>query len=163
MLLFNRSWKALAGFISLIVFVQLVGNIATMPEIPTWYAGLNKALWNPPPWVFGPIWTVLYIMIALAGWCLWIHTPGTFSDKIKTPALRYYFIQLLLNFLWSPVFFRLHLTALALTIILLMMIFVGLTLREAKRVDRVAFWLLVPYMVWITYASTLNAAIIWLN
>lgn len=159
----RRHWPALLVFILLIAVVQGVGNMATMSEIPTWYAGLNKAPWNPPSWVFGPVWTILYIMIALSGWLLWSQVSGDGVQKFKAPAVRYYFIQLILNFLWSPVFFALHQTEIALSIIAALFAFVVLTMLSSKTIDKRVTYMFVPYAAWIAFAFSLNAAIVYLN
>jgi len=159
-----EKWLLLVKFLLLVSLIGWVGAITTKTEIPLWYANLHKPAWNPPNEVFGPVWTLLYIIIAIVGWRLWRKVPGRSKlEKFKSRAVQFYFIQLFLNAAWSPIFFGMHRIELALIDIYMMIIFVVLTMRAAKPVDIVSFWLLAPYLAWIAYASTLNAAIVWLN
>ncbi len=147
-------------YVSLILFLVLVlgGGLAlgglTVPG--GWYAGLVKPSFNPPPWLFGPVWTVLYVLIAVAGWRVWKR------DLIGWP-MRLWWAQLALNFLWTPVFFAAHRIGLALVVILLMLAAILGFVAMAWRLDRVAAWLFVPYAAWVAFASVLNAAIFTLN
>lgn len=137
-----------------------LGAWATLPNIPAWYAGLVKPAWTPPNAVFPIVWNTLYALMALSLWLLWDRTSGS---PERTRAVRYFLIQLALNAAWSPVFFALHLVWPAFAIILAMIVFVVLTIKNAWPVNRAAALLLVPYLMWITYASTLNAGIGILN
>lgn len=161
--LIKTHWKSLLAFVGIIFFVQFIGNLATMPELQGWYATQNHPFWTPPNWVFGPVWTILYILIALSGWLLWNGIAGTAREKVRQPALRFYFIQLFLNFIWSPLFFKFHLLEIALIDISVMIIFVALTIKRLMPVNRTAAYLLVPYLLWIIYAMTLNAGFVYLN
>ena len=133
-----------------------VGSVATMPNIPTWYAQIAKPSFTPPNWVFGPGWTVLYVMIGVAGWLVW--TSGR-----STAAVRLWWLQLALNFLWSPVFFAMHRVGLALIVISLLCgaiwMFVAVTARQCPR----AALLFVPYGLWVAFATVLNASLYLLN
>lgn len=159
----KNRWISFTIFVALIVFVQLIGNLTTLPEIPTWYASLKHPAWTPPNWLFGPVWTALYIMIAIAGWLLWQTVPGSPQEKLRRPVLRFYFLQLLLNFLWSPLFFKYHLVEIALADIAALVVCIAFTIKHALSYDRRAAYLLVPYLMWVAYASTLNAGIAYLN
>lgn len=156
-------WKSLLAFVGLIFVIQLIGNLTTIPEISGWYATQNHPFWTPPNWVFGPVWTILYVMIAVSGWLLWNKIAGAPKQKLQSPALRFYFIQLFLNFIWSPLFFKWHLLEVALIDISLLVIFVTLMIKKSMSVDRKAAYLLVPYLLWIIYAMTLNAGFVYLN
>lgn len=145
---------------TLILFLALVmgGGIAigilTAPG--DWYAALNKPAFNPPSWIFAPVWTLLYIAIAVAGWRVWrLETRGK--------ALRLWTLQLGLNFLWSPVFFVQHRPGLALIIIVLLLLTILAFIAAAWRRDRIAALLFLPYAAWVGFASVLNAAIFILN
>lgn len=117
-----------------------------------WYAELNKPSWNPPGWLFGPVWTVLYSMMAVAAWLVWQF--GGF--RLQGRALKWYLAQLLLNALWSPLFFGLHSPGLALGEILLLWVAIAITMRKFWRVSKWAGWLMVPYLGWVSFATVLN-------
>lgn len=136
-----------------------LGTLATTPNIPTWYAQLDKPWFNPPNWVFGPVWSTLYLMMGVALYLVWT----TKSKLSKTRAFVLFGIQLTLNTLWSVVFFGLHQPWAAVVVIVLLWIAIILAIREFAKFSRVAAWLLVPYVAWVTFASCLNIAIAILN
>lgn len=140
--------------------VGAVGGFVTYPEIPTWYAGLAKPSWTPPSVVFPVVWNLLYLLMAISLWLLWQAPGGT---PLRGAAIALFLVQLALNAAWSPVFFALHRTGLALVIIALLALAVIATIRAAWRVRPTAGLLLLPYLAWILYASTLNAGIMALN
>lgn len=146
--------------LSLVVFLLLVIgggiSIGVVTAPGDWYAGLVKPSFNPPNWIFGPVWTVLYVCIAVAGWRVWSQS----SDKQIT---RLWFLQLILNFLWSPTFFIAERTGLALVVISLLLITILAFVIRARPRDRLASALFVPYAVWVSFAALLNAAIFTLN
>lgn len=152
-----NKWMVLAGFIILCLGVGVVSGVMTAGAMVDWYPTLNKPFFNPPSWVFAPAWTILYIMMAVAAWRVWLAGP---SSK---PALNLFFIQLVLNFLWSVFFFGLRSPALALIDIIAMWIMIALTMRAFFKIARPAGWLLVPYLAWVSFAAVLNASIWWLN
>lgn len=127
-----------------------------MPD--AWYVTLNKPGWTPPNWLFAPVWSTLYIMIALAGWQVWCKV-----DRLTHPALLTWLGQLLLNGLWTWLFFGLHELIWALADILLLLMIIAGFIRVGGAVQRMAAWLFVPYFVWVSYATALTAAIVWLN
>ena len=147
-------------FLPLVLFIALVLGggmligIASAPD--AWYAGLAKPPFNPPDWLFAPVWSLLYVAIAVAGWRIW-------RRRDTGGAMTAWWLQLGLNFLWTPVFFTLHAPAWALVVILALLAailaFVALTWER----DRVAALLFVPYAVWVAFATLLNASIWWLN
>ena len=141
----------LAGFI---------GQIFTMPSIPTWYAALNKPFFNPPSWIFGSVWTTLYILMAVAAWLVWDKSRD--DKKVKT-GLMLFGVQLGLNSLWSIIFFGFHLPWLALIEIVFLWLAIFLTIKAFARVSRLAGWLLIPYIIWVSFAMILNLAIGVLN
>ena len=146
---------ALVLFLLLVVGGGLVIGYLTAPG--TWYASLAKPLFNPPNWVFAPVWSVLYVLIAVAGWRSF--------ERIRATGLpmRLWWTQLALNFLWSPVFFGAHWIGLALLVILLLLVAILAFIAASWRRDRVAAWLFAPYAVWVAFASVLNAAVFALN
>lgn len=138
--------------------VAAIGGGATAGSVATWYPTLIKPSFNPPDWIFGPVWTVLYIMMALAAWRVWCADhPG------RSRALAAYGVQLLLNLAWSVIFFGLQRPDLALLEIVVLVAAVAVILRWFWAIDRLAGVLFVPYLAWISFATVLNAAIWWLN
>lgn len=158
--LLKKHWPSLLFFFALIALVQTLGNLVTIPNIQPWYNNLNHPAWRPPNWVFAPVWTALYIILAYVGWRLWIGTPGSVSEKLRKPVMLFYFAQLALNSLWSFLFFGWHLTEAALIDLVLILFF---TLLLMLRINRALMWLLVPYALWLLYAFSLNAVIVYLN
>lgn len=133
-----------------------LGSIFTTPSINTWYAALKKPVFNPPNWVFGPVWTTLYLMMGISLYLVWTNN----SDKKK---LKYFFIQLALNALWSIVFFGLHSPLFAFGVIILLWIFIFLTIKNFLRVSKTAAYLLIPYIAWVSFAAILNLSVAILN
>jgi len=151
--------KSVARLVACIVLcygIAAAGAWSTFPSIPTWYAGLVKPAWTPPNWVFPVVWNILYGLMALSLWLLWDKTAPSPERK---RAITLFLAQLVLNALWSPVFFAWHYVWAALAIIVAMIVLVVLTIRTAWPINRWAALLLVPYLLWISYASTLNAGI----
>jgi tryptophan-rich sensory protein len=121
-----------------------------------WYAGLEKPWFNPPNWLFAPVWTTLYILIGVAGWRIWrLERSG--------PAMKLWWAQLALNFVWSPVFFGAHQIGLALLVIVLLFAMTIAFMRSAARLDKIAVWLFAPYALWVAFAAALNGALFFLN
>lgn len=147
-------------YVSLILFLVLVlgGGLGlgflTAPG--EWYAGLAKPSFNPPAWLFAPVWTVLYLLIAVAAWRVWRRDRGGWPMKL-------WWAQLVLNFLWTPIFFAAHQIGLALVVILLLLATILAFIATAWWRDRVAGWLFMPYAAWAAFASVLNASIFALN
>ena len=157
-------WKSLTAFLLTVWAVQFASMLVTFPAVREWYPQLAKPGWNPPDWVFGPVWSVLYILIAIAGWRLWVAAvKNGVPQPWRHPALRVYGLQLAANVAWSCLFFGLHQPALALVDIFALLAAIGLCMYHARTLDHVASWLFVPYLLWVGYATTLNAAIVWLN
>jgi tryptophan-rich sensory protein len=153
----GRRWFALVIWLAVVAAVAFVGSTVTLPKIPAWYAGLAKPWFTPPNAVFGPAWTFLYVTMAVAAWRI-----GT-GPAERTRATVLFVVQLALNAIWSPVFFGLEAPKLGLVVIVALLIALAATLIAFWRVDRVAGLLLAPYLVWICYATALNAAIVALN
>ncbi|MEI6234754.1 MAG: TspO/MBR family protein [Planctomycetota bacterium] len=128
-------------------------------SIGAWYAGIRKPEWNPPAWVFGPVWTVLYCMMAVAAWMVWCD--GGWKKQMKPLSL--FCVQLALNALWTPLFFGMHRPDLALLDILAMWVAIVLTLLAFWRVKARAGMLLIPYLAWVSFATFLNFTLWRLN
>ena len=148
------SRTALVLFLVIVIGGGLAIGSVTVPG--GWYQALEKPPFNPPNWIFAPVWTILYVFIAVAGWRVWRRDP-------HGPALKVWVLQLLLNFAWSPTFFRLHQVALALAIVAALLVCVLVFIVLARRVDRPAAWLFVPYAAWVAFATLLTGSILVLN
>lgn len=155
----NPIYLSLFLFIFLCFVLQIIGSLWTRETVSTWYPALIKPSWTPPDWVFGPVWTILYIMIAISGWL--IYRAENSSDR--TLALLFYGVQLALNFAWSFLFFSMRSPLLGLLDIILLCLFIILTITRAWKVNYIASLLLIPYLLWILYATSLNAGIWLLN
>jgi benzodiazapine receptor len=143
-------------------FVGIAGGLFTANEIRTWFSALEKPFLNPPSWIFGPVWTVLYALMAIAVFLVWKKRRGQQSQEVKK-AVGLFLVQLLLNALWTPLFFGAHQLGIALLDIALMLIFILLTMRAFFPVSRVAAYLLIPYAAWVLFATYLNAAFWYLS
>lgn len=155
--------KDLPKFLVSVVGCELVGFLATpftISAIPTWYAGLNKPFFAPPNWVFGPVWTLLYFLMGVAFYLIW---KQDLKKKKVAIATKFFLIQLGLNFIWSPIFFGLRSPFIGLFVILAMWGFIVITMKKFFSLSRSAFYLLIPYLVWVSFASVLNLAIVILN
>jgi tryptophan-rich sensory protein len=144
--------------LALFVAVVFVGGAAIgfLTGPGEWYAGLAKPPFNPPNWVFAPVWLILYVMIGVAGWRVWRREDGG-------AALVVWWVQLGLNFLWSPIFFAAQNIGLALAVIVALWLAIAVFIALAWRLDRPAAWLFAPYLAWVSFATLLNASIWWLN
>lgn len=140
--------------------VGLLGTPFTISAIPTWYAALNKPFFAPPNWIFGPAWTLLYFLMGIAFFLIW--KQSWHKKQVKT-AGTFFLIQLALNFIWSPIFFGLKSPLLGLIVIVAMWLFIVLTMKKFYPLSKLAFYLLVPYLLWVSFATILNAAIVLLN
>lgn len=149
---------AIAATICLLV--GFVSSFATQSSVNEWYATLNKPSFNPPNWLFAPVWTVLYVMMGAAAGIIW--SKGFYHLWVKT-ALYHFSFQLLFNALWSIVFFGLQEPFWALIVIFMLLILIVLTIRWFKIVSYVAAWLMVPYLIWVLFATALNYKIWELN
>lgn len=153
----RASFGLLAALIVLCLAVGWSGSLVTQEQIPTWYAALEKPAWTPPPAVFGPVWTVLYILMGVAGWRV------AKRDSPGHPAWGLWWIQLLLNAAWTPLFFGAHAITAAALLIGALWVAVAWFIGRTWRLDRVAAWCFVPYLLWITYAASLNIGVVTLN
>ena len=155
----SARYPALALFLLATFAAAALGSAATFPSVNTWYLTLVKPSWTPPGWLFGPVWTILYVAMSIAGWRAWRKSDG----PSRRGVLIVYATQLTLNALWSVLFFGLRRPGLALVDILLLWTVLILALVRYGRADRLAGFLWAPYVAWVSFASALNAAIWWLN
>jgi len=155
--------KKAAGIIVAIVVCELagiIGSLFTTPSIPGWYAGLVKPSFNPPAWVFAPVWTTLYAMMGLAAWL--VYEKGLKRPEVKK-ALAVFAAQLVLNTLWSIVFFGAHQLLGAVIVIVLLWATILWAILLFRQISKPAAWLLVPYILWVSFASVLTVTIYVLN
>lgn len=136
-----------------------LGSLATTPNIPSWYSGLDKPPLIPPNEVFGPVWSVLYLLIGISLYLVIISE----KDLPKKPAYMAYAAQLVLNLLWSLVFFGLQMPWLAAVVIVLLIISIIWNIRVSKRFSKIAAYLLIPYFLWVCFATYLNLGVAVLN
>ena len=155
----RQDWYWLTPFVLAVILVMAVGGGVTTPAIADWYAGLNRPAWTPPNWLFGPVWTALYIMMAVAAWLVWRKRRNM---RVGLP-IAIWAIQLALNLAWSVLFFGLRNPMLALIDIFLLLTMIIATFTLFWPIRRLAGWLLVPYIAWVGYATALNYAIWRLN
>ncbi len=161
----KKSALALIAFILLCLAAGGVGGIATADNVTGWYSTINKPTWNPPGWIFGPVWTTLYVMMAIAAWQVWRkpQTSPSSTSASKKIAFTLFGIQLALNALWSFIFFQWHELGWALAEILVLWVAIAATLLAFFRIRKSAGWLLAPYLAWVSFASFLTYTIWTLN
>ncbi len=152
----GREILALVGWLLLCFAAAGFGGLF-MPG--AWYASLNKPPWNPPGWVFGPVWTALYTMMAVAAWLVWKR--GSWAAQWRR--LTLFLVQLALNAAWTPLFFGLKKPGWAFAEIVLLWLAIAATLAAFRPVSRIAAWLLAPYLAWVTFATFLNFTLWRLN
>lgn len=153
-------WAALIIAILPVVAASVLGGAVTVPQIAGWYAGLAKPAFNPPNWIFAPVWTALYALMALAAFRILripVGVPG------RRRALLVYHLQLLLNIGWSFAFFGANSPLAGLIVILPLLVLILATIAAFRLLDRLAANLLWPYLAWVSFATLLNASIWWLN
>lgn len=148
-----RDWKSLAVFLVLAFAAGAIGSLA-MPD--AWYAGLNKPAFNPPGWIFAPVWTALFVLMAIAAWRVYLRAG-------LATAIVLWLIQLGFNAIWSPLFFGLHSITLALADVALLLVLVLATTMLFFQRDRAAGLLMLPYVAWVSFATLLTFSIYRLN
>ncbi|MFV2102735.1 TspO/MBR family protein [Micromonospora sp. LOL_024] len=150
-----RQWWVLAGLGAAVLVAAALGNLAAVGAAAD-YSNLEQPAWAPPSWLFGPVWTILYVMIAFSGWLAW--RQAGFG-----PELGAWGVQLVLNAAWTPIFFAAGWYGLAFTEIVLLWLAVGVTVLLFWRISRAAAALLLPYWAWVTFAASLNYSVWQLN
>lgn len=140
--------------------VGLLSTPFTTAVIPTWYAFLHKPFFSPPNWLFGPVWTVLYLMMGVAAYIIW--SKGYKKKSVKS-ALRIFGLQLIFNFLWSAFFFGLHNPLAGLFDIIALLLSIIITILEFYKISKTAAYLLIPYVLWVSFATLLNVSLLLLN
>ena len=150
-----RPWIMLAIFVVAVLGIGFFIGMAAGSGGP-WYESLEKPFFNPPSWAFPVAWSTLYVLIAIAGWRIFMIDPGS-------TAMKLWVVQMLINFLWSPVFFGAQQLWPALAVIVLMWLAILAFMLAARRLDKLAAWLFLPYLLWVSFAGALNLSIALLN
>lgn len=145
--------------IALPLALGAIAGMFTSQAVPDWYASLNRPSFNPPNWIFGPVWTVLYILMGVSFFIIWMQK----ASKVRNLAISVYFLQLLLNFAWSFIFFYFNMIGLALVEIALLWGSIILMMALFYKVKPIATYLNIPYLLWVTFAAVLNASYYVLN
>ncbi|QEE46140.1 tryptophan-rich sensory protein [Rhizobium sp. WL3] len=152
-----RAMSKILSYILFIGFVVGAGLLAGLTNPPgEWFLSLEKPFFNPPSWLFGPVWTTLYVLIGVAGARIWQRAP-------KSAAMQLWFAQMAFNLMWSPAFFGLQNPELGLVVIIGMLVTIIAFMVKARPIDRISTLLFVPYLAWVSFASLLNLSIAWLN
>jgi translocator protein len=155
--------KRVARALVIVVFVEVVGvigSIFTTPAIPTWYVTLNKPSFNPPNWIFAPVWTLLYLSMGISAFLIW--EKGINKKEVRI-ALLIFSGQLVLNVLWSYLFFGLKSPSLAFVGIIVLWLAIAATIYAFYKISKPAGLILIPYILWVTFAAFLNFSILMLN
>lgn len=155
-----KNWMKLVISIALPLAVGGIAGLFTNTEIDGWYQTINKPSWQPPSWVFGPVWTLLYLLMGIAFYIIWKSGAPARQKRI---AIILWIIQLVFNFFWSFIFFKQHQIDWALGEIVVLWFFILLTIIYFGRISKLAAWLMVPYISWVTFATLLTLTIYQLN
>jgi tryptophan-rich sensory protein len=156
----SRQWIGLAGFVAICLLAGALGGWVTSQSVVEWYPTLNKPAWNPPAWIFAPVWTTLYVMMAVAAWLVWKKGRRGSGARL---ALALFFIQLALNCLWSFLFFGARSPGWALVDIVALLAALAATTWAFFHHSRLAGALMLPYLAWVSFAGFLNFTIWQLN
>lgn len=155
----SNVWKFIIS-VSVPVILGGVSGLFNVSAIDGWYQTINKPSWNPPSWIFGPVWTTLYVMMGIALYLVW---KAEASSILKKTAISLFAIQFVLNFFWSFIFFNQQEMGWALVEIIVMWVFILLTIFAFANISKIAAWLLVPYICWVSFATILNYTLWHLN
>jgi len=155
------KYKKILIFVVTCIAVGYLSGMVTRSAVITWFPTLVKPSFNPPSWVFAPVWSMLYIMMGIAAGLVWSRID--FQREAVRKALLFFVIQLVLNALWSLLFFGLHNPLLALIEIVLLWLMIYETYVKFGKIDKIAGYLFIPYLFWVSFATVLNASIWWLN
>ena len=152
----KNKYLSLLLFLTITFAASAIGGYTTAIFKEPWYSQIVLPTFNPPSWVFGPVWTTLYVFMSVAAWSAW---KKTLDKKI----LQIYFVHLFFNAIWSIIFFGFHKIGLALIDLIIILAFIILLMKIYLKVEKVSFYLMVPYFLWSSYALLLNATIFLLN
>ena len=155
----NKKILTYIGFILACQIAGIIGSLFTAPAVKGWYTTINKSPLNPPSWVFAPVWTTLFVMMGVSVSIIWLSE----KNEGRSKALKVFFVQLVLNTLWSIIFFGLKNPPLAFIEIIVLWFVILYTIILFRKIDRKASYLLIPYILWVSFASVLNLSIAILN
>ena len=155
--MFKNKFLTFSLFLAITFSASLIGGLATFAFKEPWYSLLNKPIFNPPDWIFGPVWTTLYILMTFSIWLYW-HSQNKVMSTVYI-----YFIHLIFNTTWSVVFFVFHNIILALLVLLVLIVLIINLILRFKRVKILSAYLMIPYLLWCTFALILNVSLIILN
>ncbi|MFM2338782.1 MAG: hypothetical protein RL115_1975 [Bacteroidota bacterium] len=147
------NWLKLVIAILIPIIIGGLSGFFTANNVGTWYTTIQKPSWNPPNWIFGPVWTTLYILMGIALYLVW---KADSSDFLKKLAIFFFTLQLVLNFFWSFIFFQQHEMGWALVEIIALWLAILVTIFSFANISKTAAWLLVPYIAWVSFATILN-------
>lgn len=156
----SRTFKILVMIVTCVI-VGYISGVVTQESVTTWYTTINKPSFNPPNWIFAPVWTTLFVMMGIAAGLVWDRIE--IQKETVKKGLTFFAIQLALNALWSFIFFGLHNPMLALLEIIVLWLMIYETFVQFNKVNKIAGFLFIPYLLWVTFALVLNASIYWLN
>jgi tryptophan-rich sensory protein len=140
--------------------IGILGSVFTLSAISTWYSTLRKPFFAPPNWIFGPVWTLLYFLMGISFYLIWQQRSQ--NKKVRMAEISF-LVQLGLNFIWTPIFFGLRSPLLGLIVIVIMWTIIVVTIQKFYQLSKWSAYLLIPYLVWVSFASVLNATIVILN
>ena len=146
--------------VCLCLLTGFLGSFATMDSVKAWYVNLSRPSFTPPDWAFGVVWPILYVMMGVSAFLIW--GKGLDKREVRT-AMGLFILQLVLNGLWTPIFFGLHMIGFALVDIVLLWAAILITILAFRRISKTAAYLLVPYILWVSFAVALNGALWLLN
>ena len=155
-----KKFSKLVCSVSGCLLTGFLGSFVTMDSVATWYADLSRPFFTPPDWTFGVVWPILYVMMGISAFLIW--NRGLDKRQVKI-ALGLFALQLFLNGLWTPIFFGLHMIAIALVEIILLWVAILLTIIAFWRISKPSTFFLFPYILWVSFAIVLNAAFWYLN
>ena len=152
----KNKYLSLLIILSITFIAPAIGGYITTEFKEPWYAEIIKPSFNPPSWVFAPVWSTLYVLMSLAIWRVWLIS-------LNTKIIKVYFIHLFFNSLWSIFFFGFHKIGLALFNVIIILIFIGILMKEYFKIDKFSFYIMIPYLGWSIFAFILNSFIFYLN
>lgn len=157
------NWIKLIIALILPQLAGLIGSLATAQALSTWYVSLNRPNFAPPNWLFAPVWILLFILMGIAFYLIWAKTVKKEEKKLQDRAIRLFLIQLVFNTLWSIIFFGQQLLFLAFLEIIMLWILILLTILQFKKLNQLSAYLMIPYLLWVSFAGILNLAFALLN
>lgn len=157
------NWIKLIIALILPQLAGLIGSLATAQAISTWYVSLNRPNFAPPNWLFAPVWILLFILMGIAFYLIWTKTVKKEEKKLQDRAIRLFLIQLVFNTLWSIIFFGQQLLFLAFLEIIMLWLLILLTILQFKKLNQLSAYLMIPYLLWVSFAGILNLAFALLN